>query len=98
MDKPLYCSKFPSNFHQPLTTTHQYTNNQGIVFALKSAGDYLANRVPKCLSISWLSGDNGEDERVIHRFNVNLRICNVIESNDFQEHCQELKRINHKII
>eukprot|EP01084_Bolivina_argentea_P285499 489606_1 len=98
--------KFTAFFGQPVSTTisirtaQQFADQKGIILVLKSALIKLKgikiniNKIPKYLSVSWMSCFPNEDEKLFYGSFVAFKIVNIIESNTMKGHSKELIMFN----
>ena len=79
-----------------MTTAQNFTKGTGIILELMSgamAGD-TANKIPKFLSVSWLSCYPDEDEKLYYGSNVLFSIRDIIEAKTMKRHRKELFLLN----
>ena len=89
-------------FNQPISTTtsldaaKNFTKGLGIILELMSGampGD-TANKIPKFLSVSWLSCFPNEDEKLYYGSNVHFTIRDIILAKTMRRHRKELVVLN----
>eukprot|EP01084_Bolivina_argentea_P130100 229697_1 len=93
--------KFTAYFNQPLSTTpsfriaQQFSQSTGIILRLKSgkstAFEANSSKIPKYLSVNWLSCFPNEDEALFYGSYVVLQIADITEADSLKGHKKELK-------
>ena len=102
LNQVMYFQKFTAYFNQPISTTtsysvaQQFSNGVGIILSLKSGLESGANssKIPKYLSVSWLSDFPNEDELLFYGDNVVFKIHDIIEGHSNTGHAKELSMLN----
>eukprot|EP01083_Nonionella_stella_P219454 786114_1 len=102
----MHFDQFSAFFHQPISTTTDYavalrfSRGYGIILTLKSGGiaENDPRKIPKYLSVSWLSAFPNEDERLFYGAYVVFKITNIHNISDqtqhFTSHSGELLMLN----
>eukprot|EP01084_Bolivina_argentea_P256124 431103_1 len=104
LNRQMYFRKFHAYFKQPLSATssfqaaQMFTGGVGIILALKSVVTHPhdVRKMPKYLSISWLSDFPGEDEKLF--YGGYFEISNIIAMETpktRKQHSKELSIFNH---
>merc|ERR1719206_947284 len=102
LDTVMLFQRFTTYFNPPISTTTSITTAQnftkgiGLILELMSGakpGD-AANKIPKFLSVSWLSCYPNEDEKLYYGSNVHFAIRDIIEANGMKRHRKELIILN----
>merc|ERR1719206_255167 len=102
LDTVMLFQRFTTYFNQPISTTTSITTAQsftkgiGLILLLMSGakpGD-AANKIPKFLSVSWLSCFPNEDEKLYYGSNVHFAIRDIIEADTMTSHRKELILLN----
>ena len=102
LNKKLFFQKFTAYFNQPISTTtsysvaQQFSTGVGIILSLKSGSESGTNssKIPKYLSVSWLSDFPNEDELLFYGDNVVFKIHDIIEGHSNVGHAKELSMLN----
>eukprot|EP01084_Bolivina_argentea_P008991 16828_1 len=98
LNRVMYFQKFAAYFNQPISTTtnltaaHNFTQGCGIILTLKSAQGLT--KIPKYLSIAWISCFPHEEELLFYGASVSFQIINIHESEGLKTHAKELKLLN----
>eukprot|EP01084_Bolivina_argentea_P023070 42958_1 len=101
LDKMMYFQRFSAFFNQPISTTtvlivaQQFSQGVGIILELKSASQLNdTSKVPKYLSVEWLSAHPNEKELLFYGGNVTFQICDIYEATTMKSHKKELSLFN----
>eukprot|EP01083_Nonionella_stella_P219456 786118_1 len=98
----MHFDQFSAFFHQPISTTTDYavalrfSRGYGIILTLKSGGiaENDPRKIPKYLSVSWMSQFPEEDEKLFYGAHVMFKIHNITESSNLRGHRMELQIFN----
>eukprot|EP01084_Bolivina_argentea_P243402 408047_1 len=101
LNRKMNFEEFQSYFNQPISTTssieaaQMFSRGTGIILTLKSAAKHLrdARKIPKYLSVSFLSDFPGEEERLFYGAYVIFQISNIIEAETLTDHSKELSAL-----
>eukprot|EP01083_Nonionella_stella_P019694 54691_1 len=88
LNKVMYFDKFTSYFNSPISTTtsldiaNEFSQGKGIILTLQSGAKWVDNpiKIPKYLSVSWLSHYPNEDEKLFYGTYVVFQIHNIVEA------------------
>eukprot|EP01084_Bolivina_argentea_P281366 481398_1 len=101
LNKVMNFPKFTAYFNQPISTSisirtaQNFSAGIGIILTLKSGSEYVnTSKIPKYLSVSWLSCFPNEDEKLFYGANVVFQIYNIIEAETNKGHLKELSMLN----
>eukprot|EP01084_Bolivina_argentea_P218982 371489_1 len=102
LNKIMLFEKFNAYFNQPISTTSslttalQFAKGRGVVLTLKSGAQrsYDKTKIPKYLSVSWLSCFPNESEKLFYGTYVVFRIHNITEAETLNGHATELQIFN----
>ena len=103
LNKLLYFGNFNAYFNQPISTTTDLNTAQqfatkggnGIILSLKAGTNYKnnRNRMPKYLSVSWLSVFPNEDEKLFYGAYVRFKISDIMD-HTLHQHQQIMQLYN----
>eukprot|EP01083_Nonionella_stella_P219455 786117_1 len=88
LNRVMHFDQFTAFFHQPISTTtdkgvaNRFSEGVGIILTLKSGGVAVNDprKIPKYLSVSWMSQFPEEDEKLFYGAYVVFKIHNITES------------------
>eukprot|EP01084_Bolivina_argentea_P309521 535397_1 len=102
LDKKMLFEKFETYFNQPISTTpsfikaQEFSKGYGIILTLRSATQYMKDptKIPKYLSISWLSDFPQESEKLYYGAYIVFAIDDITEAETLTAHTKELSLLN----
>merc|ERR1719317_215976 len=98
----LLFEKFTAYFNQPISTTtsyivaHQFSKGLGVILKLMVAANVLGDikKIPKYISVSWMSSFPGEEELLFYGRNVIFAVADIAEAENHTMHANELALYN----
>eukprot|EP01084_Bolivina_argentea_P160844 280063_1 len=102
LNRVMNFSRFTAFFNQPIScskslkTAQEFSRGVGIILTLKCGSEDFNNtaKIPKSLSVSFLSSFPQEDEKLFYGAHIRFRISNIIEATTNKSHSKELKMFN----
>eukprot|EP01084_Bolivina_argentea_P253462 425744_1 len=103
LDKVMNFHKFTAYFNQPISTSKSFRTAQmfskgiGIILGLQSGSELVNNtcKIPKYLSVSFLSSFPNEDEKLFYGSSLRFKIYNIIEAETNKGHLKEMLMLNN---
>merc|ERR1719491_2784672 len=94
--------RFTAYFNHPISTTssyiiaHQFSKGIGVILRLMAAANVLGDikRIPKYMSVSWMSSFPGEEELLFYGRNVIFALADIAEAENHTKHSKELAIFN----
>eukprot|EP01083_Nonionella_stella_P069615 185671_1 len=104
LNRVMFFHQFRAYFSQPMSTTksktiaHQFAGSEGkgVILTLKSGTEFENNvsKIPKYLSVSWISDYPGEEELLFYGDNVLFAIADITETKGNIHHQAHLLALN----
>eukprot|EP01084_Bolivina_argentea_P003991 7563_1 len=102
LNKVMCFDQFAAYFNHPISTTtsfkvaQEFADSKGIILTLQSGTQDFDDprKIPKYLSVTWLSCFQNEDEKLFYGAFIRFKIQNITESENLKGHASELLLFN----